>query len=173
MIKDGFLYLAALIFAAAVLVNLPKIFKGKKAQVFFNFAPPIVLIYLGLMLLCTMKVWDLSATSAVYKSVKNPILYAMLFIMLLRCDLKKIIKLGPKMLIGFFAATLSIGLGFFVSYAIFHQLLGAGSWKALGALCEAGWAVAAICSQSRQHLMLTKQQWLTPLLWIQSARLFM
>ena len=47
MIKDGFLYLAALIFAAAVLVNLPKIFKGKKAQVFFNFAPPIVLIYLG------------------------------------------------------------------------------------------------------------------------------
>lgn len=116
MIKDGFLYLAALIFAAAVLVNLPKIFKGKKAQVFFNFAPPIVLIYLGLMLLCTMKVWDLSATSAVYKSVKNPILYAMLFIMLLRCDLKKIIKLGPKMLIGFFAATLSIGLGFFVSY---------------------------------------------------------
>ena len=27
MIKDGFLYLAALIFAAAVLVNLPKIFK--------------------------------------------------------------------------------------------------------------------------------------------------
>ena len=135
MIKDGFLYLAALIFAAAVLVNLPKIFKGKKAQVFFYFAPPIVLIYLGLMLLCTMKVWDLSATSAVYKSVKNPILYAMLFIMLLRCDLKKIIKLGPKMLIGFFAATLSIGLGFFVSYAIFHQLLGAGSWKALGALC--------------------------------------
>ena len=103
MIKDGFLYLAALIFAAAVLVNLPKIFKGKKAQVFFNFAPPIVLIYMGLMLLCTMKVWDLSATSAVYKSVKNPILYAMLFIMLLRCDLKKIIKLGPKMLIGFFA----------------------------------------------------------------------
>ena len=49
MIKDGFLYLAALIFAAAILVNLPKIFKGKKAQVFFNFAPPIVLIYLGLL----------------------------------------------------------------------------------------------------------------------------
>ena len=135
MIKDGFLYLAALIFAAAILVNLPKIFKGKKAQVFFNFAPPIVLIYLGLMLLCTLKVWDLSATSAVYKSVKNPILYAMLFLMLLRCDLKKIAKLGPKMLIGFFAATLSIGLGFVVSYAIFHQWLGEGSWKALGALC--------------------------------------
>ena len=135
MIKDGFMYLAVLILVSAVLVNLPKIFKGKKAKVFFNFAPPIVLIYLGLMILCTVKLWDLSDTSAVYKSVKNPILYAMLFIMLLRCDLKKIVKLGPKMLIGFFAATLSIGLGFVASYAIFHQILGEGAWKALGALC--------------------------------------
>ena len=135
MIKDGFMYLAVLILVSAVLVNLPKIFKGKKAKVFFNFAQPIVLIYLGLMILCTVKLWDLSATSAVYKSVKNPILYTMLFIMLLRCDLKKIVKLGPKMLIGFFAATLSIGLGFVASYAIFHQILGEGAWKALGALC--------------------------------------
>lgn len=35
MIKDGFLYLAALIFAAAILVNLPKIFKGKKGSGLF------------------------------------------------------------------------------------------------------------------------------------------
>lgn len=135
MIKDGFMYLAALIFVAAVLVNLPKIFKGKKAKVFFNFAPPIVLIYFGLMVLCTVRLWDIEATSTVYKAVKNPILYAMLFIMLLRCDMKKILKLGPKMLIGFFAATISIGLGFVVSYGIFHTFLGEGSWKALGALC--------------------------------------
>lgn len=59
----------------------------------------------------------------------------MLFLMLLRCDLKKIIKLGPKMLIGFFAASLSICTGFIVSYAIFHKMLGPDSWKALGALC--------------------------------------
>jgi uncharacterized membrane protein len=135
MIKDGFMYFAALIFIAAILVNLPRVITGKKAKVFFNFAPPIVLIYLGLMVLCTVKLWDLESTSTVYSAVKNPILYAMLFIMLLRCDLKKIAKLGPKMLIGFFAATLSIGLGFVVSYAIFHSLLGEGAWKSLGALC--------------------------------------
>lgn len=135
MIQDGFMYIAALVFIAAILVNLPKIFKGPKAKVFFNFAPPIVLIYLGLMILCTVRLWDLDATSAAYSSLKNPLLYAMLFIMLLRCDLKKIIKLGPKMLIGFFAATISIGLGFVVSYAIFHGSLGEGAWQALGALC--------------------------------------
>lgn len=135
MIQDGFCYMAALVFIAAILINLPKIFTGATAQKIFNFAPPIVLIYLGLMILCTVRLWDLEATADTYSAMKNPLLYAMLFIMLLRCDLKKIIKLGPKMLIGFFCATISIGLGFIISYAIFHGALGAGSWKALGSLC--------------------------------------
>ena len=135
MIKNSFMYIAALVFICAILVNLPKIFKGKTSQKIFSFAPPIVLIYLGLMLLCTANLWDLEATSQVYGAIKNPILYAMLFVMLLRCDLREIIKLGPKMLIGFFSATLSIALGFVVSYAIMHTLLGTDAWQALGALC--------------------------------------
>lgn len=135
MIKDGFLYIAVLIFTAALLINLPVIFKGKVAKNIFKFAPPVVLIYLGMMFLCTVRIWDLEATTEAYSALKNPILYAMLFIMLLRCDLRKILKLGPKMLIGFFSATVSIGLGFVISYAIMHNLLGDGAWKALGALC--------------------------------------
>lgn len=135
MIKDGFLYIATLIFLAGTLVCLPKLLKGKIAQKFFQFAPPVVLIYLGLMLLCTVKLWDLEATSATYSALKNPLLYAMLFIMLLRCDLRKIIKLGPKMLIGFFSATITIGLGFVIAYAIMGRFLGEGAWQALGALC--------------------------------------
>lgn len=135
MIKDGFTYLATLVFLAGVLVNLPKVFTGKKAQKVFQFLPPIAMIYLGLMLLCTAHVWDVKSTAATYSSVKNPILYAMLFLMLLRCDLKKIVKLGPKMLIGFFAATISIGLGFVVSFAVFKDGLGPDAWKSLGALC--------------------------------------
>lgn len=135
MIKDGFLYIAALIFIAGILVYLPKIFKGKVAQKIFSFAPPVVLIYLIMMILCTVKLWDLEATSATYSALKNPLLYAMLFIMLLRCDLRKIIKLGPKMLIGFFSATISIGLGFVIAFAIMGRFLGEGAWQALGALC--------------------------------------
>lgn len=135
MIKDGFLYIAVLVFIAGILVCLPKIIKGNVAQKVFSFAPPVVLIYLGLMLLCTVRLWDLETTSDAYSSLKNPLLYAMLFVMLLRCDLRKIIKLGPKMLIGFFSATISIGFGFVVAYAIMHNFLGTGAWKAMGALC--------------------------------------
>ena len=135
MITDGFIYIATIVFVAGILVYLPKMFKGKIAQKIFSFAPPVVLIYLGLMLLCTFKVWNLKATADAYSAMKNPLLYAMLFIMLLRCDLRKIIRLGPKMLIGFFSATISIGLGFIIAYAIMHSFLGNDAWKALGALC--------------------------------------
>lgn len=135
MITNGFLYLAAIIFISAVLIYLPKIFKGKVADKIFKFAPPVVLIYLGLMLLCTLRVWDLEATSGTYTALKNPILYAMLFLMLLRCDMRKIIKLGPKMLIGFFSATISIGLGFVVAFVIMKNFIGPDAWGALGALC--------------------------------------
>lgn len=57
MIHDGFIYLATLMLLAAILVNLPCVPAGKRrTDHFFKFAPPIVLIYLGMMLLCTMKV---------------------------------------------------------------------------------------------------------------------
>lgn len=134
MITNGFMYIAVLIFIAAVLVNLPILLKGKVAQTILKFAPPIVLIYFGMMLLCTFNVWDIDATAEAYSALKNPLLYAMLFVMLLRCDLKKIIKLGPKMLIAFFCATASIIVGFILAYAIMHGFLGEGSWKSLGAL---------------------------------------
>lgn len=135
MIQNGFTYVAALIFIAGVLVCLPRIFNGRVGKKIFSILSPITMIYLGLMIFCTLKVWDLNATASTYSAMRNPLLYAMIFIMLLRCDLKKIIRLGPKMLIGFLAATLSIGLGFVISYAIFHGALGPEAWKTLGALC--------------------------------------
>ena len=94
MIQDGFLYFSTLVFLTAILVSLPQIFRGKVAKRIFRFAPPVVLIYLGMMFLCTVHFWDLDSTKNVYVQLKNPLLYAMLFIMLLRCDMKIIIKLG-------------------------------------------------------------------------------
>ena len=131
MITNGFTYIAVLIFLAAFLVWLQKYTKWK----FFDYVPPIVLLYLITMIMCTLNVWDLKATKPAYSALKNNILYAMIFLMLLRCDIRKILKLGPKMLGGFFAASVSIGIGFIATYAILHGVLGAGSWKALGALC--------------------------------------
>lgn len=131
MITNGFTYVAVLIFIAALLVWLQKHTKSK----FFDYAPPIVLLYLITMIFCTLKVWDLEATKPAYSALKNNILFAMIFLMLLRCDIRKIFRLGPKMLGGFFCASITISLGFIITYAILHGPLGEGAWKALGALC--------------------------------------
>lgn len=131
MITNGFTYIAALIFLAAMLVWLQRYTKAK----FFDFVPPIVLLYLITMICCTLKVWDMEATKPAYSALKNNLLYAMIFLMLLRCDIRKILKLGPKMLGGFFAASFSIAIGFIATYALLHTQLGSEAWKALGALC--------------------------------------
>lgn len=131
MITNGFTYIAVLIFIAAMLVWLQRYTKSK----FFEYAPPIVLLYLVTMIFCTLKVWDMESTAATYSALKNNILYAMIFLMLLRCDIRKILKLGPKMLGGFFAASISIGIAFVAAFVIMKGAIGSEAWKPLGALC--------------------------------------
>lgn len=131
MITNGFTYIAVLVFIAAVLITL----EHKTTWKLFEYVPPIVLLYLGTMILCTVKFWDLEATAPAYGALKNNILYAMIFLMLLRCDIRKVLKLGPKMLFTFFTASISISIGFILTYAIMHEYLGPGSWKGLAALC--------------------------------------
>ena len=133
MITSGFTYLSFLIFLAGLLVWTEKKYKDRK---FFKYVPAVVLLYLVAMLLSTFGVWQKTDDVNMYYSMfKNNLLPAMIFLMLLRCDLRKIIKLGPKMLIGFFAASVSIGIGFIVTYAIFKGLYEAGTWQAFAALC--------------------------------------
>jgi len=58
----------------------------------------------------------------------------MIFLMLLQADLRKIAKLGKKMLLTFFLAAFSIGLGFIGMFAIFHSFFEVDAWKAFAAL---------------------------------------
>lgn len=131
MITNGFTYIAVLIFFAAILITI----ESKKKFKFFEYVPPIVLLYLGTMILCTVNFWDLEATKPAYSALKNNILYSMIFLMLLRCDIRKVLKLGPKMLFTFFVASISISIGFILTYAIMHNYLGEGAWRGLAALC--------------------------------------
>ncbi|MBQ5799963.1 MAG: DUF819 domain-containing protein [Oscillospiraceae bacterium] len=131
MITNGFTYIAVLAFIAASLVGAQKLTKSK----FFEYVPPVVLLYLVGMVCCTFGVWNTAETKAAYSAVRNPILYAMIFLMLLRCDIRQILKLGPKMLLGFFTASVSIAIGFIATYAIMNPVLDEGAWRGLGALC--------------------------------------
>lgn len=131
MITNGFTYVAVLLLLAAVLVTLEK----KTGWKFFKYVPAVVLLYLISMLLCTLNVWDMDATKPAYSALKNSMTYAMVFCMLLRCDIRKIIKLGPKMLIGFFSASITIMIGFVAAFLMMKGVIGDNSWMGLAALC--------------------------------------
>lgn len=134
MITNGFTYIATLLFMAASLVTLDHKSTGKMKK-FFRVIPAVVLCYLVAMLLCTFGLWDLAKTKPAYSALKNSLTYTMIFVMLLRCDIRKIIKLGPMMLIGFFSASITIMIGFIGAFAIMKGAIGSDAWMGLGALC--------------------------------------
>lgn len=119
---------------AAVLVTLEKSAKGGM-QKFFKYVPAVVLCYLIAMFLCTLGVWDMAETKPAYSALKNNLTYAMIFAMLLRCNIRKAPKLGPKMLIGFFSATLTITIGFVCAFVLMKGTIASDAWMGLGALC--------------------------------------
>ncbi|QQZ08779.1 DUF819 domain-containing protein [Heyndrickxia vini] len=132
MITDGFMYLSVLVAFAALMVAFEKKFSSNR---FFKFIPGIVLIYIGSAIMQTCGLFAHNdSTASVYTNVKGALLPAMLAIMLLKCDIRSIFKLGPRMLGGFLVAVFSIMVGFVVVYIAFQHFYIKDTWKAFGAL---------------------------------------
>ena len=93
MITSGFAYIAFLVFLAGMLLFLEKKTKAK----LFQFIPPLVWIYVLNMIFCTLGLYNSEACSTTYSALKNNILYAMIFVMLLRCDFQQLSKLGGNL----------------------------------------------------------------------------
>jgi len=132
VINNGFTYIAFLMLVAGGLLAMEKYLKWK----IFNVVPPLVWIYLLNMAFCTMGLFNSDACSAAYSGLKNNLLYAMIFVMLLRCDFRKLGKLGPRMIAIFLGCSLTIAVGFIVLYPIFVGALGGAekTWGATAAL---------------------------------------
>lgn len=130
IITNSFTYIALLIFIAGGLLALQKYAKWK----IFNIVPPLVWIYIINMILCTMGLFNSDACSSAYSAIKNNILYAMIFVMLLRCDFRKLAKLSGRMIAIFLSCSFTIGIGFVIGYPIFKNSLGTDTWGAVAAL---------------------------------------
>ena len=133
-ITNGFTYIAFLMFLAGGLLALEKYAKWK----IFNYIPPLVWIYVLNMVFCTMGLYASDECSAAYSGLKNNLLYAMIFVMLLRCDFRKLAKLGGRMVAIFLGCSVTLAVGFVIGYPIFKGTLGADTWAA-GAALYASW----------------------------------
>ena len=132
MITNGFTYIAFLMFVAGALLFLQKNTKWK----IFDLVPPLVWIYVLHMIFCTVGLYDLAETKATYNGFKNNLLYAMIFVMLLRCDFRKLAKLGGRMIAIFLGCSLTLAIGTIVAYPIFVNSMGGAekTWAAVAAL---------------------------------------
>ncbi|WP_181347815.1 DUF819 domain-containing protein [Thalassobacillus sp. CUG 92003] len=131
MIEGGFLYLGVIIGMAGIIAWLEK----QSTSKFFKFVPGIVLIYFGGALLKTTGIiGSTEAVDATYGNVRDALLPMLILLMLLNCDLRKLKKLGPKMLIGYVIASFSIVLGFAITFLLFQSLYAPETWQAFGAL---------------------------------------
>ena len=132
MITNGFTYIAFLMFVAGGLLFLQKNTKWK----IFDLVPPLVWIYVLHMVFCTVGLYDLAETKATYNGFKNNLLYAMIFVMLLRCDFRKLAKLGGRMIAIFLGCSLTLAIGTIVCYPLFMNTMGGAekTWAAVAAL---------------------------------------
>ena len=131
MITDGFFFLATLIGIAAILVYLEK----RRGMAVFKYVPGFVFLYLIAATLNTLGVFgQTDSIDAVGSGVKDALLPAMIMLLLFQCDVRQIIKLGPKLMLTYAAAVVSIFAGFVVAFLLFRGLLDPEAWKGFAAL---------------------------------------
>lgn len=131
MIQDGLLMLGAVLGIAMVLIILERSTGWK----IFRFVPGMVMMYLLMATLNSLGVFGAEdATREPIAAVKDVALPAMIFLFLFGCDLRKIIRLGPKLLLTMAVAAASLFVAMVLVYVVFQAALHEESWKALGAL---------------------------------------
>lgn len=131
MIENGFTYVSVLAITASSIVLIEKRTQAK----IFEYLPAIVILYFVVMLFSTFGLWQKSeSVTTAYNMLKSNLLPAMIFLMLLSADMREIFKLGKKMLLTFFLASVSIAIGFIGTFALFHTYFEPESWKPFAAL---------------------------------------
>ena len=132
MITDGFTYIAFLMFVAGFILFLEKHGKWK----LFNIIPTLVWIYFLNMGFCSLGLYDSATCAAVAGPWQANLLYAMIFAILLRCNIRKMFKLGGRVGAIFLGCSLTLGIGIVVCYPLFMDSLGGGekTWGAVAAL---------------------------------------
>lgn len=135
MIDDGFLFIGVLLALSGLIIWLDR----TRGWSLFRFVPGFVFMYFGAALLNTLGFFsDDETMRGVGGGIQDALLPAMILLLLFKCDIRKIIKLGPKLLLTLVVTSLSIIVGFIVAYLILQATLDDEAWKALGAL-SASW----------------------------------
>jgi uncharacterized membrane protein len=131
MIETMWPYLAIMLLAAGLFPSLERRYRWR----FFAILPPIVLTYLFVTALAVAGVWSPTGeVQTAQRTLTHYILPTLLFLLMVTCDLRAILKVGPRVLAVFACAMGSILLAITIVYVLFRGVLPQDGWKMLAAL---------------------------------------
>jgi uncharacterized membrane protein len=131
MIQTVWPYLAVMLISAGLFPSLEARFGWRV----FNVLPPIVWTYLFVTALAVAGFWNAAPEiQAAQRTVTMYVLPSLLFLLMVTCDLRAILRVGPRVLFVFAAAMSSILVSIVIGYLLFRSVLPAEGWKMLAAL---------------------------------------
>ena len=131
MIRTVWPYLALMLGIAGLFPLLERRFGWRV----FSVVPPIVFVYLSVTALSVSGLWQVAGEiQAAQKTLIAQVVPAMIFLLMVHCDLRAILALGPRVLAVFFSTTVCLFVAFVVTYLMFRNVLPATGWEPLAAL---------------------------------------
>jgi uncharacterized membrane protein len=131
MIHTVWPYLALMLSIAGLFPMLERRFGWR----LFSVMPPIVMVYLSVTGLAVAGLWQINPEiQGAQKALIGQAIPAMLFLLMINCDLRAILALGPRVLAVFFSTTLCLFIAFIATYLIFRNVLPETGWQPLAAL---------------------------------------
>ena len=131
MIQSVWPYLALMLLCAGLFPALERHFGWR----LFAITPPIVLTYLLVTALAVAGLWQVNAEIREAQSMlTGRLVPALVFLLMINCDLRAIFRLGPRVMAVFFCTTASLFLAFVTVGLVFRAWLPADAWQPLGAL---------------------------------------
>jgi len=131
VIESVWPYLAVMLLVAGFWPAIERRFRCRV----FEVLPPIVLTYLSVTALSVAGVWtaspEIHAAQGVLVSRLVP---ALLFLLMINCDLRAIFALGPRVLGVFVCTSISLFAAFVLAYLIFRHWIPGDGWMPLASL---------------------------------------
>lgn len=149
MIENPYLYLASVILLGGGFWWI----EMRSSHKIFTWLPAIVLIYLTAILISQTTLLAQNADqNGIYRQTKSWLLPMMLFLMMLRLDLRAFASLGKSLMIAYVSAVVSLTLAFFIVFPLFS--FGAEDAGVFGALAGSwtGGTANMLAVSSAMHL---------------------
>ncbi|MEO7051617.1 MAG: DUF819 family protein [Rhodanobacter sp.] len=131
MIQTVWPYIALMLLCAGIFPALERRFGWKV----FSIMPPIVMTYLLVTALAASGVWQINEPIRDAQSMLiAQLVPALLFLLMINCDLRSIFALGPRVLGVFASVTVSLFIAFLATFLLFRPSLAGDAWEPLAAL---------------------------------------